>query len=365
MSHSGAEVGPVLIAGGGVAGCATALALLRRGCTSVTLVDPGPTPGPRVGETLPPDARRLLGLLGVGASFDQQGHAPCHGSTACWGSAERGFNDHFTHPQGHGWHLDRARFDAWLADQAAGATWVRGARVVEVQREGSTWQVTSSAGHTWTAAWLVDATGARSSLGRRLGAHRLEHDRLLYLAHTLAADPSQPRSGQTWLEATPDGWWYAAQLPSGDWTVALATDQARDFTRPETWLDALSQTLHLGPRLAHLRAREAAPQVWAAPSSLLGPPAGPGWLAVGDAAASYDPICARGIHKALTDGLRAASALCGEGDGLAGYAAQTVLSYRAYLQERAWLYALEARWPEAPFWQRRRERRGLRGPGEG
>lgn len=355
-------MGAVVVAGGGVAGCAAAIALRRRGWTEVTILDPGPAAGPRVGETLPPDARALLGELGLGAAFDAQGHAPCYGNTSCWGSAERGFNDHFTHPAGHGWHLDRARFDAWLADEAAraGVTVARGARVVDARRAGTLWEVEGSDGQRRTADWLVDATGALSSVGRRQGARRLDHDRLVYLACTLVE--ATGRSGQTWLEATQDGWWYAARLPSGDWTAAFATDPeaARGFTQVEAWSAALRGTLHLGPRLGDLPIREAAPQVWVAPSALLGPPAGPGWLAVGDAAASWDPICARGITKALGDGLRAARAI--DGDGVAGYATETILSFRTYLQERARLYASEPRWADAPFWRRRRERRALGAP---
>jgi hypothetical protein len=88
---------------------------------------------------------------------------------------------------------------------------------------------------------------------------------------------------------------------------------------------------------------------------------------VGDAAAAYDPICARGIHKALEDSLRAAAAaratLAGDGAAIGTFARSGILSFRAYLEQRAWLYARETRWPEAPFWKRRLARRNL-GPEE-
>jgi len=45
---------------------------------------------------------------------------------------------------------------------------------------------------------------------------------------------------------------------------------------------------------------------------------GAGWLAVGDAAASYDPIVARGITKALADGAADAQ-VRGRGSGMHQY----------------------------------------------
>jgi len=87
-------------------------------------------------------------------------------------------------------------------------------------------------------------------------------------------------------------------------------------------------------------------------------------LAVGDAAAALDPICARGIYKALDDGLRAATAirgaLAGDEGAIPAFARHTVIAFRGYLEQRAWLYAQEARWPESPFWQQRRLRRNLK-----
>lgn len=371
----------VAVVGGGVAGCAAAIALSRVGIPDVVLLEASETDRIRVGETIPPDARRLLGLLGLGAAFDGEGHAPCHGSASSWGADELGYNDHFVHPLAHGWHLDRRRFDAWMGEQAerAGATRLLGARVAGVRRDGEEWrlsitredegsrQARSSASGELSASVVVDATGLAASIGRRLGARRLDHDRLTYLACALAFDPSAPRSGQTWLEATEHGWWYASQLPDGTWTVAVATDpeivRDQELSTREGWQRAFAATRHLHPRLGRLCSLDERPAAWVASSSLLGPPAGAGWLAVGDAAAAYDPICARGIHKALEDGLGAAAAvqgaLAGDGTAIGAFARRHILAFRAYLEQRAFLYAQETRWPEARFWQTRRARRNL------
>ena len=376
-----ASTARVVVVGGGVAGCATAIALARTGVSDVVVLDASPTQRIRVGETIPPDARRLLMLLGLGAAFDAEGHAPCYGSASSWGSDELGFNDHFVHPLGHGYHLDRQKFDAWMGTSAeqAGARRIRGARVTDVRRVGDHWQLEISPARTAlasglaeqriTADMLIDATGVLSALGRRLGGRRLEHDRLTYLACTLAPDPDGSRSGLTWLEATRDGFWYAAELPDGTFTLAITTDgdvvRAQQLFTRDGFFRAFEETRHLVPLLRHRICRDDKPSAWTAHSSLLGPPAGPAWLAVGDAAAAYDPISARGIHKALEDGLRAATAvrdtLRGDRDAISRYACHSILAFRTYLEQRAYLYAQESRWPDAPFWKRRATRRNLLG----
>ena len=50
--------------------------------------------------------------------FLAEGHDPCYGSCSYWGDDKRGYNDTILSPYGHGWHLDRKRFNLFLAKQA-------------------------------------------------------------------------------------------------------------------------------------------------------------------------------------------------------------------------------------------------------
>ena len=356
------------VVGGGVGGSAAALALRQLGL-EVVVWEASDLGRARVGETLPPDARTVLGALGVGDSFDREAHAACHGSASCWADPSLGFNDHFVHAVGQGWHLDRARFDRWLSEQAeqAGAEVRRGARVRGVTRSGGGWRVHLD-GDECAVDAIIDATGSRSAIGRSLGSTRLFHDRLVYLAVEVPAPDGAPISGQTLLEATELGWWYAAQLPSGTWTIAVATDpdlvKTHALHTAAGWRAALARTLHLRHRVPVVDGQF--PVAWTATSSLLGPPAGPGWIAVGDAAMSWDPICARGIYKALHDGLRAGQTLRrhldGDPDAIGEHARYGILAFRGYLEQRAALYDQVRRWPASTFWTRRQARRNLRAP---
>jgi flavin-dependent dehydrogenase len=82
------------------------------------------------------------------------------------------------------------------------------------------------------------------------------------------------------------------------------------------------------------------------------------WLLVGDAACAHDPLSSVGICRALESGLAAAQAiearLGGERTALDGYEIWTLQQFGDYLIARAACYTSEPRWPEAPFWLRRR-----------
>lgn len=106
----------VAIIGGGLAGCACALALAQHGVYDVLVIEAGDYAQFRIGESIPPEANRLFQALGIAQEFFAEAHAPCHGSCSWWGSDKRGYNDALLHPLGHGWHLERsASMASWRA----------------------------------------------------------------------------------------------------------------------------------------------------------------------------------------------------------------------------------------------------------
>src|SRR5205085_10968020 len=104
------------VIGGGPAGTAAAITASLAGLRSVIVERCAGTPF-RIGEALPPDARRLLDNLGTLPRFEADGHLPSHGTESTWGAENLAGNDFIRNPYGHGWHLDRVRFDASLRDR--------------------------------------------------------------------------------------------------------------------------------------------------------------------------------------------------------------------------------------------------------
>jgi len=119
------------------------------------------------------------------------------------------------------------------------------------------------------------------------------------------------------------------------------------------WEALLRCTMDIDARVARHGGRlEDGPRAVSADSSHLGTVAGPQWWAAGDAAAAHDPLSSQGLIMALEAGVRVARAIAGREDG-ANYAAWVRQTYAQYLVQWLGYYALEQRWPTAPFWQRR------------
>ncbi len=360
------------VIGGGPAGSATALTLCRLGVPDVLLVEAQDYQAVRLGESIPPETRQLLESLGVWRAFLSEGHEPALGSCSAWGSDEMGYNDFLYNPHGHGWHLDRRRFDAFLARTAAAAGAVvflhTRCRAIESQgKQGFRIRLEGVEGPTEIQArFIVDATGSTARLARSLGAVRRCHDRLSYVA-AFFNRTRDAFSRLTWLEAVEYGWWYSAMLPAGRVAVAVAGDsdslKTKALHQPESWRLWLNRTRHLAGHLADCEQATESLYVRTAASFVLDRPSGPNWLAVGDAASAYDPISSQGIYKSLLEGLEAGHAIA---DGLSGksrklerYATSVADRFADYLRLRNHLYDLEQRWPRAPFWARRQARRSV------
>jgi len=357
-----------VIVGGGPAGGAAALTLARAG-RHVLLIEQSPERPMRVGEALAPAARPLLRDLGLLDRLAAEGHLPCHGNQFVWGSNEPHATDFLFNPYGHGWHLDRRRFDAMLRDQArdAGAE-LRVGRFIDADRstDGS-WLIRTDRSHggipVLSCAWLVDATGRRSAIACRHGAVRRRDDTLVaLLARFRTHDGSRcDRDSRTFIEAIPDGWWYSVLLPSGERVVAFLTDAGlvdSSYRTSEGFSERLHDARHLHALLAdHGYQIVGHPRGTDAGSSRLDRFAGDGWVAVGDAAIAFDPLSSQGLLCALDTGTIAGHAIdrALEGDtGPVGHFCDRVNEiYAAYRRELAFYYAAERRWPDRPFWSRR------------
>lgn len=297
--------------------------------------------------------------------FQQQGHAPYYGTRSIWGDSEPVDYDFLRSLDGHGWHLDRTRFEQWLRRVAIarGATLEASARLESFKRNGDGWTVslqTLKGGSQIDARFLIDASGRFAPVACRLGAQRRSEDNLICCWTRGQVHSESPAPGFTFVEAAEDGWWYTAPAPQRRRIVAFHTDS--DLPAAHHARKALLDLIHTAPGLAALLhdckfASDESVHVTRAGGATLAPCASDGWLAAGDAALSFDPLSAQGLFNALYTGLAAAEAadafLNGDGSHLNDYAATLRNVYETYQRHRRFWYRQESRWPDSAFWRRR------------
>jgi flavin-dependent dehydrogenase len=308
----------IAILGGGPAATAAALSMKQVDAgLRVLLVEAAAYCTARTRETLAPGGQALQTGLGCWERFRAEAFLESHGTAASWGSDRIHHNEFLLSARGSGWHLDRRRFDAMLADCASDAR-------VRVQRRGPFVAATRDAG-LWRvqigsdqgpisigARFVIDATGRTARFAVGQGAQLYRQDRLV---------------GASVTYRDTDAWW--AHLRRSGPTRARV--QSGTMERP--------------------------PQLSAAGTQHLVTPQGDAWVAAGDAACAWDPLSSAGILKALRTGRLAAfvalDAMLGRPDKTQRYTRIVRREHAAYLEQRTRFYSLEGRWRDATFWRRR------------
>ncbi|MEM1319947.1 MAG: FAD-dependent monooxygenase [Bacteroidota bacterium] len=357
----------ILIIGAGPAGSASAIFLANRGF-ELTLVDRNPLRANadvlKIGESLPPSSVALLKQLGVWEEFDRAGHLRCYGNKSYWGSDEVGYTDFIAQPPGYGWHIDRWGFEQMLLRKAQdlGARIEEQVKLKELQYEEARWRV------EWANAegqleqrsfdFVIDASGRNSWLARRQGINRLCEDSQLALVTFLTSTDETP-DGSSLIETTAQGWWYSANIPGQRMATAFLCKpdkvQRNYWLTEKGWRALLSEAKHTLARIEQ-GAFEwlQPPRFVSAESGMLESTFGPGWVAVGDAALSYDPIASHGIMMALVSARDAAEAIAasmqGSDSAFEDYDQRLTAAFYHYTEQRSRFYQAEQRFKTTNYW---------------
>lgn len=353
----------VAVLGAGPSGTAAAIMLSRLGF-SVAVFERQRKGLVRVGETLPGQIIRPLMSLGVWDIFLKASHARSPGFISLWGAPQPYERDFLFAPYGASWHLDRAEFDNMLVQVAIdrGASLYRYEQLeVTPRSEKQSWliraQVEGSA-ISVSCLWIIDATGRSSSFSRSLGVRKRAYDQLIALVGF--SSDSGNADARTLIESNSVGWWYYAPLPSAVAVCAFFTDcdlLPRDMQQLQLfWRKQLGRTQLIAPQLS-AGGELFSFRVFTAATTKLDKVAGDGWIAVGDAAYSYDPLSGQGIYHALQSGIAAARAISElrntNSGAIASLLAAADSEFQNYRSHQVLHYGGERRWPNSIFWTRR------------
>jgi len=401
----------VVIVGAGPAGACAGLSLLTYSTLKVVVLEQSDFSQPRVGEHVSDSLFSLLAYLKLTkADFPAHCFMPCYGDTAYWGSDLPRVRHAIFSSENASVQLDREAFDFTLIEQIV----ARGGSVYPRTHcsvtKNTVTQSAADAAANWilqcthpeqspfqiNARYVIDASGRNSSWSRQLGGqlHKLDQlmgaGRFFSLPGTSQTGASQTRTSQTatsqparpqqqLIESCEHGWWYGALLPNQHYVATFFSDadiisQLR-LNQHQHWQQLLQQTSHLKHAVADAQALSAHPWVRNAASQYSDVSQIAHFIAIGDAACAFDPISSMGLGFAISSACHAARLVINELTPAANQPGRDSAStnqpastkpapkqlyqhdlhqhFAGYQTLRQSFYRAEARWSNAPFWQRR------------
>lgn len=349
----------IAVLGAGPAGCAAAIALARAGAP-VLLFERSPHRR-KPGEILSPSVRFALSELQLTEGFEARFPLRAQGCVSVWGG-EPAAIDATLDPLGGEILVDRGELEAFLQSCAQKA----GAQLVAAPQRLAAYPDTGGGNLRWRGEdgdhasrvrLIVEATGrGRGAVGRG-GRHR--YDQLVGV-HGYVQTVGDSFGPHFLVEAAPSGWFYSAPLPGGGGVAALMTDtdlvpsgrEAQQAHFAASLAQAPQTQARLGRHLGSAFEFVVAP----AETSVRRVVAGASWIAIGDAAAAYDPIAGAGVAAALARGLALARLLSAEPEqsgALRHYVAAEAAALDDFQVQQRRIYRSEERWRNEPFWKRR------------
>ena len=349
----------VVVVGAGPAGCVTAKLLAESGLR-VALINKDENPGFICGESLPPQATPVIKRLGLEPLLKKANHIVTTANLSAFGSDKIIETDFIFSPYGMGWHLDRKRFNQDLLSlcEAKGVSVLNSYKVNSLNEKNNEWAIafTDTNQHVLSvkAQFLVDATGRSAQVLKHLSIKTHILDRLacrcvIYPHHNQTHNNSL-------IESAKNGWWYSAGIPNNKLLVMYFSDtdcQAYKAMKSfEIFSERLNSTKHIKTKLnntANLQVMS-----FTAQSTQAEYIHGKNWLAVGDAAISYDPLSSQGIWQALLGAEMASNHIINHSNSSESHYNNWITSQsKTYWQLHQQFYAQEQRWSHNKFWQRR------------
>lgn len=354
----------VIIIGGGPAGIAAGLTLNSRNVSTI-IVEANQDINKKLGECIPPNAYPLFQKMGLEKLLTNDKHHQYYGNKSAWGNDQFQEKIFLFEKHNKGILLNRNFFENQMRDisKQNQMNWLIGYTLYSIEKEETiTKVVLKSKTNTMTlfCNYIIDATGRKASVCRKIGIQKKELDQLTSL--NFKCKIKKPIPFFVYTTSFEAGWIYVSPSEENTVTVMIFTDLdlipsknkeknfILDTINNSQLVQEVFQSILTDEDIYDLKTR-------VANTTYLDKPYGENWVAIGDAAYSFDPLSSYGITSALAAGYYGGHALANtiikEEQALDVY--QYIMenafnNYKIQLQEQ---YVLENRWTNSVFWKRR------------
>ena len=312
----------------------------------------------KFGESLPPTAIAMLRRLSIEPIIKANPlHYKILGYQSAWGTPRvkdylfRGY------PVNYGWKIDKKALvnDLEKANTSVDRLLLQQKDRIEIRPQGIDIVSSDNRVKSLKCRIIIDATGRNRVLARQLGITTIHHDHLISYTYNLPIISSVPFQGATLTEAFKNGWGLLSKLDSEQIAFSLFSIKNQAIPSPQKSPDFWKENLSSTHFLKHYYSTKikASMKGKAANSAMLASTSGENWMAIGDAAMAFDPLCSHGITTAIYTGSLAKDFIIKKlvsNHSFLDYHQNLKLIFDGYLRQRKHFYQAEQRWKDAPFW---------------
>lgn len=346
----------VIILGSGISGLVLST-LLTRGKISHVILDRIQKQKPMaLAETLPPSAMGLLEELDLISVFTQTAVKKTYGYHALWGSSQLQTVDFFySNPYKYGLKLNKqATLDSLREKVAKSICSYHQLNTIEFSEKEVLVKISQQNGETIIEGkWIIDATGRNRALLNVLKIPVQEYDDLMAFSCHLPITKHHSLIHEVYTESFAHGWGIVSALSEDKQVMTLFTRKSngmhQELTQYDYWKTILADTHYLKDFLAEK-----------APDQIIGKKAnssastsfsGSNWIAIGDAAFTFDPLSSHGITNAVYTAKKAFDLISTSAYNSSQHQNDLKAIFKAYLNSKNGMYQSETRWREEDFWK--------------
>lgn len=364
----------IFIIGGGISGCISAMFLCRQ--YSVLVLNKPESNSQPWAESLVSPSRRIFRELGISDqinNLEKDCCIPSIGIKSYWGNETPAYSDAFRNPDGEGWTINKPVFIRRL--QQITRTFpmrFQEGTLITVKNESSQWKISFSDQYgneeRVTAKFIIDASGRANILRKKLHLHRIRKDELICISASVERFKEQHLST---IISDENGWWYSCPLPGKKNAMLISYYTDADLVDKKAIQDPvfIKQLLLSKKAIQNkLEIKEFNEYQYlgirAANTSKLNNIGERNWIAIGDAAMSFDPLSSQGIYKAMVTAAQASKLIIAADFINIPDIERTNTFYDAfyksahniwqrYIEHHYHFYYMEQRWKGSAFWDRR------------
>lgn len=351
----------VIIVGKGIAGIALSFLLKKKNIDHLVLDRIGRKKNIALAETLPPSAIPLLKYLDLLGVFEKNTIRKTYGYHSLWGKTTITDINFFLQPlYKNGLKINKEAIIKDL-EEVCKENIVRFENIRNISATNSKVFIeieNNSKNETITGTIIIDATGRNQVIVKKMNVSIHEYDNLTSFSCHIPRIAHPKLVHDVYVESFKEGWGIVSGLDKETNVVSVFTNKGNKIQQELknycNWRDVLSETLFLKDFI--VRKPEIKVIGGKANSTKAKEVYGKNWLAIGDAALSFDPLSSHGISTAIYTAKEAADAIQAyiEKEDITGFMkySDTISSiFDSYCKHRDILYSSETRWADSCFWK--------------